>query len=85
MSYIEKRNFSEVLAICRLEPKMRNIIVEGITDKLVVERFLKKEHKTGISIMNVDMICFDDEYKEMSDEEVKVLKESNNNSSLIIQ
>ena len=65
MSYIEKRNFSEVLAICRLEPKMRNIIVEGITDKLVVERFLKKEHKTGISIINVDMICFDDEYKEV--------------------
>lgn len=77
MSYIEKRNFSEVLAICRLEPKMRNIIVEGITDKLVVERFLKKEHKTGISIMNVDMICFDDEYKKISEEEVKLLKESN--------
>lgn len=77
MSYIEKRNFSEVLAICRLEPKMRNIIVEGITDKLVLERFLKKEHKTGISIMNVDMICFDDEYPKISEEEVKLLKESN--------
>lgn len=56
---------------------MRNIIVEGITDKLVVERFLKKEHKTGISIMNVDMICFDDEYKKISEEEVKLLKGSN--------
>lgn len=77
MSYIEKRNFSEILAICRLEPEMRNIIVEGVTDKLVLERFLKKEHKTGISIMNVDMICFDDEYPKLSEEEVKLLKESN--------
>lgn len=77
MSYIEKRNFSEILAICRLEPEMRNIIVEGVTDKLVLERFLKKEHKTGISIMNVDMICFDDEYPKISEEEVKLLKESN--------
>ena len=56
---------------------MRNIIVEGVTDKLVLERFLKKEHKTGISIMNVDMICFDDEYPKISEEEVKLLKESN--------
>ena len=77
MSYIEKRSFSELLAICRLEPEMRNIIVEGITDKLVIERFLKKEHKTGISVMNVDMICFDEEYKKISKEEVKLLKESN--------
>lgn len=45
MSYIEKRNFSEVLAICRLEPKMRNIIVEGITDKLVVGQVLNRSAK----------------------------------------
>lgn len=42
MSYIEKRNFSEILAICRLEPEMRNIIVEGVTDKIGIRAFFKE-------------------------------------------
>mgnify|MGYP006950691582 FL=1 len=42
-----KRNVSEILAICELEPEMKNIFVEGWTDKVVIDRFLNKEHQIG--------------------------------------
>ena len=49
MCLFEKRTVEEIISICKLEPSTKNIYVEGISDKLVIDNFLKKQ-----KIPNID-------------------------------
>lgn len=72
-----KRNVSEILAICELEPEMKNIFVEGWTDKVVIDRFLNKEHLYGVNVYPMDMVGFDEEYMTMTEQKCARLKSCN--------
>lgn len=77
MCLFEKRTVDEVISICKLEPSTKNIYVEGISDKLVIDNFLKKQKKSDISVYNIDCIDYSEVFAGMSPENIKVLKESN--------
>lgn len=72
-----KRNVSEILAICELEPEMKNIFVEGWTDKVVIDRFLNKEHLYVVNVYPMDMVGFDEEYMTMTEQKCARLKSCN--------
>lgn len=77
MRLFEKRTVDEVISICKLEPSTKNIYVEGISDKLVIDNFLKKQKKSDISVYNIDCIDYSEVFAGMPPEDIKVLKESN--------
>ena len=77
MCLFEKRTVDEVISICKLEPSTKNIYVEGISDKLVIDNFLKKQKKSDISVYNIDCIDYSEVFAGMPPEDIKVLKESN--------
>lgn len=77
MCLFEKRTVDEVISICKLEPSTKNIYVEGISDKLVIDNFLKKQKKSDISVYNIDCIDNSEVFTGMPPENIKVMKESN--------
>lgn len=77
MCLFEKRTVDEVISICKLEPSTKNIYVEGISDKIVIDNFLKKQKKSDISVYNIDCIDYSEVFTGMPPEDIKVLKESN--------
>ena len=64
MEVAEKRKISELITLYYLEPKLRDIYIEGITDKLVIERFLKKNKISDVKIIEIDSINFTELYDE---------------------
>lgn len=62
MSYIEQRNISEVLQLHSLEPSLKTIYVEGISDKLLLERFLENEEINDIEVYEINTINFTEIY-----------------------
>lgn len=77
MCLFEKRTVEEIISICKLEPSTKNIYVEGISDKLVIENFLKKQKINDISVFDIDCIDFREVFAKMSPSELNVLKDSN--------
>ena len=77
MCLFEKRTVDEVISICKLEPSTKNIYVEGISDKLVIDNFLKKQKKSDVSVYNIDCIDYSEVFTGMPPENIKVMKESN--------
>ena len=54
MCLFEKRTIDEVVSICKLEPSTKNIYVEGLSDKLVIDNFLRKQKINDISVFDID-------------------------------
>lgn len=63
----DKRRVNEVIALYELEPNLNDIYVEGITDKLVVERFLQKYRISDVNVIMVEDIEFSAMYDEHPD------------------
>lgn len=77
MCLFEKRTVEEIISICKLEPSTKNIYVEGISDKLVIDNFLKKQKINDISVFDIDCIDFREVFAKMSPSELNILKDSN--------
>lgn len=77
MCLFEKRIVEEIISICKLEPSTKNIYVEGISDKLVIDNFLKKQKINDISVFDIDCIDFREVFAKMSPSDLNILKDSN--------
>lgn len=77
MCLFEKRTVEEIISICKLEPSTKNIYVEGLSDKLVIDNFLNKQKINDISVFDIDCIDFSEAFAKMSHSELNVLKNSN--------
>lgn len=77
MCLFEKRTVEEIISICKLEPSTKNIYVEGISDKLVIDNFLKKQKINDISVFDIDCIDFREVFAKMSPSDLNILKDSN--------
>lgn len=77
MCLFEKRTVEEIISICKLEPSTKNIYVEGISDKLVIDNFLKKQKINDISVFDIDCIDFSEVFAKISPSDLNVLKDSN--------
>ncbi len=62
MEFVEKRKLSELLTLYSLHPDRIDVYVEGITDKLVYERFLEKNKIDDFKVLEVDSIDFSELY-----------------------
>jgi len=63
----EKRCINEILCLYELEPDLRDVYVEGVTDYLVIERFVSKYKIDNVRIIEVDDIDFNGIYSEYPD------------------
>lgn len=77
MCLFEKRTVDEIISICTLEPSTKNIYVEGLSDKLVIDNFLKKQKINDISVFDIECIDFSEVFAKMSPSELNILKDSN--------
>ena len=77
MCLFEKRTVDEIISICKLEPSTKNIYVEGLSDKLVIDNFLKKQKINDISVFVIECIDFSEVFAKMSLSELNILKDSN--------
>lgn len=64
-TYIERRNLQEIIQTHKLEPNLKTIYVEGITDKYFLENFLELENINDITIYEIDTINFREIYDEV--------------------
>lgn len=61
------RKVNEVILLYELEPELRDIYVEGITDKLIFERFLEKYSIKNVEVKDIVDIDFTELYEEQAD------------------
>jgi len=62
MEAAEKRSLKEVITLYTLHPEFRDVYVEGITDRLVVDRFLSKNKIKNFQVLEIDDIDFSEQY-----------------------
>lgn len=77
MCLFEKRTIDEVISICKLEPSTKNIYVEGLSDKLVIDNFLRKQKINDIRVFDIDCIDFSEVFAKLPHSELNILKDSN--------
>lgn len=59
-----QRSIEELLTLYKLEPETRDIFVEGVTDKIVLERFIEKNQLPDVKVIEVHQIDFKTIYGE---------------------
>ncbi len=52
----ERRKIREIIAICKLEPDQKSLIVEGWEDRKILNWFLKRKGRDDIKIYLIDNI-----------------------------
>ena len=67
----EKRKFEEVIALAELEPELRNIYVEGVTDKIFINDYLENQQVENIKTYFIDQIDFSFIYTQMDPTQVQ--------------
>lgn len=78
-----RRTIKELITIYETEPELKDIYVEGITDKLVLERFLKKNEIHNVSIKEINDIDFLEFFEENEEDEENEEIKQNNKKKLI--
>lgn len=73
------RTFDEVLARYEYEPGLKDLFVEGLSDKYLIEDFLTANEVYDISVFEIDSVDFEEVYKGMEQAEAKTLKDNNKN------
>jgi len=64
MEILEKRKLEELCTLYKLEPELRDIFVEGITDEVIIENFRRKNTLRNLQIYTIDFIDFSCLYNE---------------------
>lgn len=69
--------FDEVLARYEYEPELKDLFVEGASDKFLIEDFLSANDVYDISVFEIESVDFEDVYKGMDLVEAKKLRDNN--------
>lgn len=77
MCCLFKRTVAEVLSVCQLEPSTKNVYVEGISDKLVIDRFLSRQKINDITVYAIETIDFEDVFSNMPPADSELVKGNN--------
>ncbi|MDQ0964722.1 hypothetical protein QFZ20_000125 [Flavobacterium sp. W4I14] len=72
-----KRSLEEITLLYKLEPETKDIFVEGISDKLILNRFIKKNKIEDVKVIHVHEIDLD--YLKFDNPNIK----SNNKAKLL--
>ena len=71
------RKFSEVIAIAKLEPKLKCVYVEGIDDVYLINNFCEKHHADSIGVYGIESVDYSEVYGGLDVEQVNILKKNN--------
>lgn len=78
------RTYSEIVSMAKLEPGLKNVYVEGLSDKYFLNNFLKHHNVQGIVIYEIDSVDFSELYKGMSEEDVTRFVNSNKERVILL-
>ena len=71
-----KRKFKEAVAIAKFEPGLKNIYVEGASDKFLIKNFFSYHKIADATVFEVDSIDFSEVYEGLGDK-LAYIKKSN--------
>lgn len=72
-----KRKFNEAVAIAKFEPELKNIYVEGVSDRYLINNFFAYHKIADAAVFEVDSIDFTEAYEKMDEEQAHTYKNSN--------
>lgn len=79
-----KREYKEAVAIARFEPGLKNIYVEGISDRYFINSFFSY-HKIGdFSVFDIDQIDFTELYEKMEKKQASFYQNSNKQRVILL-
>lgn len=78
------RKISEIIAMAKLEPSLKSIYVEGLSDYYVINNFLDYFKKRGIGVYLIDDIDFSEKYQGLTKEEVSFYQKSNKERVILL-
>lgn len=79
-----KRKFSEALAIAKFEPGLKNIYVEGVSDKYLVNNFFAYHKIADATVFEIDAIDFSEVYEKKGKELANIYKKSNKQRVILL-
>lgn len=79
-----KRTVAEFVSVCQLEPTIKNIYVEGLSDVLVINRFLRKRKINNVTVYAIETIDFEDVLSNMSTTESQIIKGNNKEKVVLL-
>ena len=77
MCSLFKRTVAEVISVCKLEPSTKNVYVEGISDKLVIDCFLSRQKINDVTVYAIETIDFEDVFSNMPQADRKIIAGNN--------
>lgn len=72
-----KRSFDEAVAIAKLEPGLKNIYVEGVSDRFLIKNFFDYHKICDVTVFNIDSIDFSEYYDKIGQELAYPYRSSN--------
>ena len=71
------RKYSEIVSIAKFEPGLKNVYVEGLSDRYFINTFLNYHKIRGVVVYDIDTVDFSELYKNMEEEEAARYRASN--------
>lgn len=72
-----QRKVSEIIAMAELEPGLKGIYVEGLSDYYLISNFLKYHKKVDVGIYLIDDVDFSEDYVGLTKDQIELYQKSN--------
>lgn len=80
----DKRKVSEIIAMAKLEPSLKSIYVEGLSDYFVINNFLAYSKKEGVGVYLIDDIDFSEKYEGLTKEQISFYQKNNKERVILL-
>lgn len=79
-----KRKYSEIVSIAKLEPGLKNIYVEGLSDLYFLKNFLTHHKVSDVLVYEIDCVDFSELYEVMDKDSVKLYSGCNKERVILL-
>lgn len=80
----ETRKYKEIVAMAQLEPGLKNVYVEGVSDYFFIKNFYEFINKNDISVYTIDDVDISEKYEGMSPEQIHYYKTNNKERVILL-
>lgn len=80
----QKRNYNEIVAMATLEPGLKNVYVEGMSDYYLINNFLSHHDIKDVKVYEIEDIELDELYENLSPATVSELRNSKKEQVILL-